>query len=684
MSTVAAFIYWVIVSLWTIVLVTVAVAFVRKKAALGTTKLLLIVVTIDTVRNIVENVYFGGFFGSQYGLFPPIVAEVLGHPGLLILPKLLNVVAAITVILLLIFRWLPMAQREKARSERAIRETSLALRQEVAEHRRLFESSLDLIVVLDQDRIIRRISRSCEPILGYSPEELLDQYGGNLVAEEDLDPVKTAVAKSMMDEATIQNFDCNFRHREGHTVPVQLSGVWSEREKRLFLIGRDMTSAKRAEQDLTYLAHHDQLTGLPNRGTLARHLASLLGHKHDFPFGVVMLDLDGFKDVNDSLGHRLGDCLLQNVARRLELQCGAGRSVYRLGGDEFVILIERCDLLEAGATAHRILTALSEPFEIEGNRLVVRGSAGLALSDQHVDASDLMANADLALYAAKSEGRSRYCLYSPTMRAAAQARLQLNNELSIAVSNQEFEVHYQPQIDLVDGRIVGAEALLRWRHRERGLLMPGSFIDALTNSPHAVSVGRWILETACSTALAIRQVLPDFRIAVNVFPSQFTDGDLPACVADALDRFGLAPNALELEITENMVLSNESVLSNLQTIRDMGVQIAFDDFGTGYASLSCVATYPINRIKIDRSFIKDIDEGSAPEITAISGSIIAMAQSLRLDITAEGVETKAQEAFLRRRGCSEAQGFRYSRALPRDQLVKFVEEHRAAPKLLTA
>lgn len=666
MSLFAALIYWVIVCIWSAVLVTVAVAFARYKRTLGTGKLLLIVVTIDTARNIVENVYFGAYFGSQYGVFPIEISGILGQPFLLIVPKLLNVVAATIVLLLLVFRWLPLTQREKARAERAVRNTSEALRREVEEHRRLFETSVDLIVVTDRQRLIQRISRSCEAVLGYDPNELINRYGGEFVIADDLDLLRDEMEAAVASASNMRNFECRFRHKDGHLVPIGISGVWSEEAERFFLIGRDMTSAKATSAKLAQLAHFDPLTGLPNRISLVDDLNRHLSTDCEGSVAVIIFDLDGFKDVNDSLGHSFGDALLRQIPERLSSRAPDDARVYRLGGDEFVVVLPgRCDVLDVDLTAAKILEALQYPFEIDSERIVIGASAGMvtALRDG-ADADDLLASADLALYAAKSQGRGQARLYLPVMRSSAYARLEINKELRRAVTDREFVLYFQPQFRLSDGALVGLEALLRWNHPDRGILAPNVFIDALANGPYANEIGDWILDTACAAVAKWRVKSPGLRVAVNLFPCQFAGGLIAERVNAVLNRWQLPPEALELELTENVVLGSDANFAALQALRDLGVQIAFDDFGTGYASLSCIATYPITRIKIDRSFVRDIEGDSSIHDTAIASTIIVLAHNLGLSVTAEGVETRAQESFLRAKHCNEVQGFRYARPLP--------------------
>lgn len=677
MSLVTALIYWVIISLWLAVLATVCVAFVRNPRTFGTIRLLLSVLLIDTARNIAENVYFGLYFGGQYGLFPASIIGVLGNPSYLIIPKILNVVAATAVLGLLTLRWLPLASKERAEADAHIRAKTAALNQEAEDSRRLFETSLDLILVTDPKGTFVRVSPSCSAILGYNPEEMIGRSGAEFILPEDLDGTRREMRLGLTGQHR-RNFETRYLHKDGHVVPLVWSGVWCEPEQRYFFFGRDMTERKAAEEQLRRLALYDPLTDLPNRTSLRQDFRELFEDSVGAPFRsmfVAMLDLDGFKDVNDTLGHSVGDRLLQKVARRLEAASAEIR-VYRLGGDEFVLVHRDCgNPLVATELVASILKRLADPFEVEDNQLFIAASAGIAISPIHgSNGDDLLANADLALYDAKASGSRTYRLYENSLRARANTRRQLDSELRRACANQEFILYYQPQIRSTDGAVIGAEALLRWKHPERGVLAPGVFIDALSESTLAVEAGRWILTEACRTAAAWRaKGLPDIRIGVNLFPAQFRNGTLLNDVEHALFETGLPPEALELEITENIALGHEdATLAPLKALRSRGVGIAFDDFGTGYASLSYLTRYPLTRIKIDRSFVQKIDSHSAPEDTAIVRSIIAMGHNLGLGVIAEGVETRAQAEFLRSEGCHELQGFLFSGPIPQERFETFL------------
>ncbi len=678
MKLAAALIYWAIVALWLAVLTTVVVSYLRNPRTFGATRLLLFVVGIDTTRNIVENLYFGVYFGAQYGFFPGAIGAVLGNPTLLIIPKVLNVGAACLVLGLLLRRWLPAALQERMKSEEAIRRASDALRHEVEERQTLFETSLDLILITDRSGNFLRVSPSCTATLGYTPDEMTGRSGVEFVHQDDLEATRREMRLARSGRE-MRNFETRYIHKDGRIVTLAWSGVWCEPEQRHFFIGRDMTEQKRAEETLRHLAHYDQLTCLPNRVRLHEDLGARLAPRADAPpapVAVALLDLDGFKDVNDTLGHSTGDRLLQEVAGRLVAATEGVAQVYRLGGDEFVVVAPNCgDPRPAAELVETLLGRLAERFDLHDHSLFVGASAGIAIAPSHGDTVDeLIANADLALYDAKAAGRQTYRLFVPVLRAKAQARRKLDGELRRAFAAGELVLHFQPQFRLQDGAVIGAEALLRWEHPERGTLTPGAFIDALAESPIAVEVGRWILQASCRSAQRWRMLgLGPLRVGVNLFPAQFRDSGFVNDIEAALMDARLPPDALELEITENIALGrDDKVLEALGYLRDRGVQIAFDDFGTGYASLSYLTRYPLTRIKIDQSFVRKIGKESAPEDSAIVRSLIVMAHNLGLGIIAEGVETEDQAAFLRDNHCDEVQGFLYAKALPAEVFEEFL------------
>jgi diguanylate cyclase (GGDEF)-like protein/PAS domain S-box-containing protein len=547
---------------------------------------------------------------------------------------------------------------------------------EIEERRRIFETSLDLILVTGHHGNFVRVSPSSTAILGYQPEEMIGHSAVEFIHRDDLDRTRKEMRAARRGRET-RNFNTRYLHKDGRVVTLAWTGVWSEPEQRHFFIGRDMTEAKAAEEKLRHLAHYDQLTGLPNRVSLQNALEALIdpgAYSGSQAVSIAMLDLDGFKDINDTLGHSTGDELLKAVALRLTATAADRARVYRLGGDEFVAVFAACgDPLSVGGTLDAMLTQLAEPFEIGGQTLFISASAGIAFAPADgSNVEELIANADLALYEAKGQGGRTYRLFLPAFRARAEARRRLDSELRRAVSENEFELFFQPQVRLCDSATVGAEALVRWRHPERGLLGPQAFIDALGESPTVREVGSWILQAACrSSAVWRTRGLRPLRIAVNLFPAQFHHDSLLTDVEDVLRQTGLPPDSLELEITENIGLNDDGkILPRLTALREMGVHLAFDDFGTGYASLNYLTRYPLSRIKIDQSFVRNIPENR--QDMAIVRSIIVMAHNLGLEVVAEGVETREQAAFLQHEGCDQVQGFLFAKPLPNARFEEFL------------
>jgi diguanylate cyclase (GGDEF)-like protein/PAS domain S-box-containing protein len=437
---------------------------------------------------------------------------------------------------------------------------------------------------------------------------------------------------------------------------------------------------RRAEERIQYLATHDGLTGLPNRVMFGQvlNLAIESARRYERKFAVFFIDLDRFKVINDTLGHEAGDKLLQEMSARFSQCLRASDVVARLGGDEFVVLVQEVNEPNQVATvARKILSAAIKPALILGQECRVTASVGISMYP--ADAADeqtLMKNADMAMYLAKEEGKNNFQFYSKEIKTQSLERMTLEVNLRHALERNELSLHYQAKLDLNTGRISGVEALLRWDSPELGSVTPTQLIPVAEETGLIVPIGRWVLQTACAQNVAWqREGLPPVCIAVNLSPRQFADADLLADIATVLKETGLAPELLELEITESMVMHNtERAVKLLTAIKQLGVRLAIDDFGTGYSSLAQLKRFPIDTLKVDRSFIREIPNDS--EDRAITEAIIAMGKSLSLSIVAEGVETEQQQAFLREHACDQMQGFYFSKPVPPEHFAELLRTHK--------
>jgi diguanylate cyclase (GGDEF)-like protein len=458
---------------------------------------------------------------------------------------------------------------------------------------------------------------------------------------------------------------------------VRLWVKWSRaQEAEIAAIERDIIDRSANEQTLYRLAHFDVLTSLPNGTVLHTRLAELVASAT--PGALLMVDLDGFKYVNDTLGHSAGDQVLREVAGRLVASARPCDVPARLGGDEFALLMPGVNELPLAILAsERLIAALSRPVLIGGQWIDIGISVGIALYPVHGSGvEELLSNAGLALYQAKAEGRHCSRFYTPGLRTTARGKMSRDTELAHAAEGGEFELFYQPQVRLSDGAVAGAEGLLRWRHPVQGLLTPAAFLPALEGGRLATDVGDWVVETACKQAAEWRrQCMPDFRMAVNLFGAQFRADNMVGKILAILDKYDLPPEALEIEITENIILSQEdSIVAPLRQLRALGVGVAFDDYGTGYASLSLLKRYPLTQLKIDQSFTRAMLH-SASDATIVR-AIISLARAFELQVVAEGIEDEQQARMVTHYGCEKAQGYLFGKPMSSaDFANRFVREH---------
>lgn len=545
----------------------------------------------------------------------------------------------------------------------------------------VFENTTEGVLITDSKGHIISINPAFSTITGYSKGELVGKTPSILQSGRQDEQFYTAMWACINKTGHWTGEIWN-RRKNGDIYPewLNISSVKDEHSEvtNYVAVFSDISAMKESEYKLKHLAHHDPLTGLPNRLLLNSRMHQSMAHarRNNTMVAVMFLDLDKFKMVNDTLGHPIGDLLLQEVAQRLTACLREEDTISRMGGDEFVILLDDLqDTNFASSVAQKINETLSKPFLLDEHEIFISGSIGISIFPHDGDeVTDLFRNADIALYRAKEQGRNNFQYYTQDLSARAMERMQLETDLRHALERNELIIHYQPQADLYNGSIIGMEALLRWQHPTRGLLQPDSFIPLAEETGLIIPIGEWVLRTACARLKAwMNSGLPQVRVSVNLSAGQFNQHDLASVVASALNDSGLPPECLELELTETMIMRDaENTLIILQKIKALGVKIAIDDFGTGYSSLSHLKRFPIDRIKIDQSFVQNITSDTAD--AAVSQAIISMSHSLNIVTVAEGVETEAQMEFLRSRHCNEIQGFHFSRPVPEQEMERLMKE----------
>ena len=546
----------------------------------------------------------------------------------------------------------------------------------------VFETSQELILLTDADSRIISVNQVFEEMTGYTPDEVIGKNPSLLSSGRHTPEFYAEMWQAVNSKGKWQGEVWN-RRKSGDVFPVWLtiSAYRDANGKVLNYVGvsSDISERVAAQERIRQLAYFDSLTNLPNRRLLQDRAEQALAsaERERKQVALLFVDLDHFKTINDSLGHSAGDQLLSEVARRLQSCVRRMDTVARLGGDEFVVLLTDVTIEGATEVARKLIYRVARPYQIERHELGVTPSLGISVFPQDGrDFESLLKHADTAMYRAKESGRNAYQFFASEMNVAALERLTLENSLRQGIERGEFVLHYQPQIDLASGRIVGAEALVRWRHPQLGLVPPGKFIPVAEVSGLIVMIGEWVLGEACRQNCAWQQAgLPAISIAVNISAVQFRSGRIEDNVAAVLADTGLAPELLELELTEGIVMVGaNATVETLQRISDMGVKLAIDDFGTGYSSLSYLKRFPIDRLKIDQSFVRDIVTDT--DDWAISSAIISMRHSLRLKVIAEGVEHVEQLEMLRRQGCDEVQGYYFSVPLPADDFAVLLRQQK--------
>jgi len=568
----------------------------------------------------------------------------------------------------------------------------------------IIESLANILIVVDSNCMIKTINPLAARKLGYHEEELIGKHLSLILvrrSESDRRLIKSPIIERLSMGDNIANMECLLYQKGGTSTAVLFSGTIlhdQEPDKRdIVCVAQDITELKEAQNRLSYMAGHDALTNLPNRALFLEHLESEIAraNRHHLIFAILFIDVDNFKTINDTLGHHIGDLLLKKVAERLRsltrtedtitrldtdelaVNSKVNEFVARLGGDEFVVgLSDLKQQIDAGIVAKRLVSLFQEPFKIEKKEIHITISVGIAVCPSAgKDAITLIKNADIAMYRAKELGRNMYHYFSEELNVSYQKHVEIENGLRTAIGDNQLFLVYQPQYNIKTEEIIGVEALLRWKHPQLGLVSPIDFMPVAEKSGLIIPIGKWVLQTACeqfSKWQAINNNLGrDIKLSVNLSPLQLIRGEFVASLKEILDRTKISSDNLELELTETVLMSNlgnaEEVLWQLQ---DMGISIAIDDFGTGYSSLSRLKDLPVSTLKIDQSFIKDVD--SNPNNAAIVKSILALAKQLGLVVISEGVETEQEVQFLRKNEGIFVQGYYFSKPLPVEEVEKLL------------
>ena len=586
----------------------------------------------------------------------------------------------------------------KQRLEQNIREVNQRLEASENRYRFIVNNSPDIIYMLDDEGRFAFVNDRVTGLLGYKTDEILGKHYSELVHKEDLekaryafDERRTGMRASHDIELRLLCKDTSlpYRYFESRSITIELNAMGMYQKKRsgddkgffgTYGVARDISERKRAEEIINFQLYHDLLTNLPNRALFLDrlNLAISQARRQDTQLAVMFLDMDRFKVINDSLGHLAGDQLLQAVAGRLTTCLRDSDTLARVGGDEFNLLIpDIAGREDAVMIATKIFDQLKQPVQLEGHEVFVSFSIGIALFPQDGASMEvLIKNADMAMYHTKSHGKNGYEFFSDNMKGLFQQQLSMENSIRRALDGNQFELFYQPQVEVGSGRICGMEALLRWHHPERGLLLPDDFIPLSEESQLIIRIGNWVLEAACRELRKwIKAGLDDIILAVNISAAQLEQQGFVDSILEKLKRYGVPGNRLELEITENVLMRDmDKAVSKLRKLAAYGVRVAVDDFGVGYSSLGYLKSLPLNPLKIDRSFISEIR--SSQDRNSIVTAIIAMARELNLEIVAEGVENQGQMDYLRALNCCKAQGYLLGYPVSAKEARQAMKEHK--------
>ncbi|MCW8911663.1 MAG: EAL domain-containing protein, partial [Gammaproteobacteria bacterium] len=562
-------------------------------------------------------------------------------------------------------------------------------------HRYLVNKSPDIVYMLDSSGRFTFVNKRLETLLGYKKEDVLGKHYTSIIYEEDHDKARHTFNERRTGDRAITNVelrfkcknnDCTPRHFETSIIPIEISAVGiynsnNEISNNKFLgtygIARDITERVEAEEIIRFQAYHDMLTRLPNRTLLKDRLNQAISHsrRNDSKLSVMFLDLDRFKMVNDTLGHVVGDQLLQAVSVRLKKCLREGDTLARIGGDEFTLLLpEIHDNKCSERVSQKIIKSLEQPFSINGHEFFVSTSIGIAhYPADGTTMETLIKHADIAMYSVKGNGKNGYRFYADHMNEAYSKHLSLENDMRRALNQGQFKISYQPQLNIESGEVFAMEALIRWDHPERGSISPYEFISLAEETGLILPIGEWVLRNACAELKRWREAgLSNIRVAINISACQLEQENIVKTIIDILHENNIPGEMLEIEITENMIMKDiENGISKLTQLSNHGINIAIDDFGTGYSSLSYLKRLPIDTLKIDRSFIHDMQ--NSDEDASIIKAIIAMAKGLGLNIISEGVETKEQLELLKAWRCKNVQGFLFSRPIIQKDAIDFLK-----------